>query len=96
MSCGPRHATTDVNRSSLPQDEHGRTYLEDGLSDALLVLRALRDPLAHLLVQHDERERQLAAVLVWGIHDAHVRNLGVVEQVALQLRWGDLEPAYLN
>ena len=47
-------------------------------------------------VQRDERKRQLATVVVWGGDDAHVRDIRVVEQVALQLRRRDLEPADLD
>ena len=72
------------------------THLEEGLPNTLLVLRALRNPPAYLLVQHDKRERQFATVLVWGGHNAHVRDVGVVEQMALQLRRRDLEPAHLD
>ena len=47
-------------------------------------------------MQRDERERQLSAVVVRGGDDAHVRDVRVVEQVALQLRRRDLESADLD
>ena len=69
----------------------GRTDLHDALLDALLLLQVLRYAVAHRLVQRDERVRQLAAVLVRRGDHAHVRNIRVVEQMALELRRRDCE-----
>ena len=66
------------------------------MADTLRFLWALCDLLAHALVQRDEGERQLSAVVVRGGDDAHVRDVRVVEQVALQLRGRDLESADLD
>ena len=56
------------------------THLHDALFDALLLLPVLQNPLPHAVLERDERERQLAAVLVRRGDDAHVRDVRVVEQ----------------
>ena len=73
-----------------------RTHLKDILPNTLFVCSTLRDPFADPVVEHDERKRQLAAIIVRRGHDAHVRDVWMVQEVALQLRGRNLEPAYLD
>ena len=47
-------------------------------------------------MKHHECKRQLAAIIVRSGHDAHVRDVGVVQKVTLQLRRRNLEPAYFD
>ena len=78
------------------ENRKGETHLHDRAADALLRFAVFRYARAHVVVQRDERERQLAAVLVGRSNDAHVRDVRVLEQVALELRGRHLEPAHLD
>ncbi len=75
------------------EGETGGTHLQKHLLRPRAFARISLDTSLRPLGQDNKCDRELAAELVRDADDADVCDVRVVEQVALELGWGDLEAA---
>ena len=73
------------------QNGHTFTHFEDRRPNLLCLFRVLPRFCSGVSFEHDECERNFAAVIVWDTYDAGIIDLRMIEKMALQLGWGNLE-----
>ena len=74
---------------------HGATHLRNGGFDRRCCGFTRRRSLSSVRGKYHECEWNFTAELVGHTNDTSVRDIGVAQQVTLQLRGGDLEAANL-
>ena len=72
------------------------TNLHETFSDFLRLVWISLDASLGVRAEHDEREGQLSAVVIRDGDNADIRDIRMVEQVALELRRRDLERAHFD
>ena len=73
-----------------------RTDLHEIFPDFLRLVWISLDTRLGTWAEHDEREGQLSAIVIRDGDNADIRNIQVVEQMALELRRRDLERAHFD
>ena len=73
-----------------------RTNLHEIFPDFLRLVWISLDASLGARAEHDEREGELSAIIVGNTDDADVRDVGMVEEMTLELRRRHLESAHFD